>query len=119
MARFPGAVTIVTPTAGGGPYAVRGITATAVCSVSADPPCISQARAAQPEQINSPPATGTTTPTAPPSLTDADLTFCCTVPETLQTGSHGIFISQITSLTHGNAEALIYAQSGFHRLAPI
>ena len=37
MARFPGAVTIVT-SAGGG--ARRGITATAVCSVSADPPSL-------------------------------------------------------------------------------
>ncbi len=37
MARFPGAVTIVT-TAGAG--ARRGITATAVCSVSADPPSL-------------------------------------------------------------------------------
>jgi flavin reductase (DIM6/NTAB) family NADH-FMN oxidoreductase RutF len=37
MARFPGAVTIVT-TAGGGER--RGVTATAVCSVSADPPSL-------------------------------------------------------------------------------
>lgn len=37
MARFPGAVTIVT-SAGAG--ARRGITATAVCSVSADPPSL-------------------------------------------------------------------------------
>ncbi|MDX5356223.1 MAG: flavin reductase family protein [Rhodobacterales bacterium] len=37
MARFPGAVTIVT-TAGGGER--RGITATAVCSVTADPPSL-------------------------------------------------------------------------------
>lgn len=37
MARFPGAVTIVT-SAGGGER--RGMTATAVCSVSADPPSL-------------------------------------------------------------------------------
>ncbi len=37
MARFPGAVTIVT-SAGGGER--RGITATAVCSVTADPPSL-------------------------------------------------------------------------------
>ncbi len=37
MARFPGAVTIVTA-AGGGER--RGITATAVCSVTADPPSL-------------------------------------------------------------------------------
>lgn len=37
MARFPGAVTIVT-SAGGGQR--RGITATAVCSVTADPPSL-------------------------------------------------------------------------------
>ncbi|GGE10664.1 flavin reductase (NADH) [Gemmobacter megaterium] len=37
MARFPGAVTIIT-TAGGGER--RGITATAVCSVTADPPSL-------------------------------------------------------------------------------
>ncbi len=37
MARFPGAVTIVTTGQGGGR---RGITATAVCSVTADPPSL-------------------------------------------------------------------------------
>lgn len=37
MARFPGAVTIVTSRAG---PERRGITATAVCSVSADPPSL-------------------------------------------------------------------------------
>lgn len=37
MARFPGAVTIVTALAG---VERRGITATAVCSVSADPPSL-------------------------------------------------------------------------------
>lgn len=37
MARFPGAVTIVTASHGG---ARRGITATAVCSVTADPPSL-------------------------------------------------------------------------------
>ena len=37
MARFPGAVTIVTALAGTGR---RGITATAVCSVTADPPSL-------------------------------------------------------------------------------
>lgn len=38
MARFPGAVTIVTARTAGG--ARRGITATAVCSVTADPPSV-------------------------------------------------------------------------------
>jgi flavin reductase (DIM6/NTAB) family NADH-FMN oxidoreductase RutF len=38
MARFPGAVTIVTALTQGGQR--RGITATAVCSVSADPPTL-------------------------------------------------------------------------------
>lgn len=37
MARFPGAVTIITALSEDGP---RGITATAVCSVSADPPSV-------------------------------------------------------------------------------
>ena len=45
MARFPGAVTIVTARTAGGER--RGITATAVCSVTADPPsvlvCLNQA----------------------------------------------------------------------------
>lgn len=40
MARFPGAVTIVTARAGAGPDTRRGITATAVCSVTADPPSL-------------------------------------------------------------------------------
>ena len=38
MARFPGAVTLVTARTPGGER--RGITATAVCSVTADPPSL-------------------------------------------------------------------------------
>ncbi len=154
MARFPGAVTIVTASAGPDPDNRRGITATAVCSVTADPPsllvclnrqtgtCAAVARTGRfnvnllpgdggPLALHFAGTTGATgadkfttgnwhdDPDGIPILKDAALTFCCTVTETLQAGSHSIFIGQITSLTHGNAQALIYAQSGFHRLAPI
>ncbi len=154
MARFPGAVTIVTASAGPGPAARRGITATAVCSVTADPPsllvclnrqtgtCAAVARTGRfnvnllpgdggPLALQFAGASGATgadkftagdwhdDPNGIPILTDAALTFACTVTETLQAGSHSIFIGQITSLAHGNAEALIYAQSAFHRLTPL
>lgn len=154
MARFPGAVTIVTARAGSGPAARRDITATAVCSVTADPPslfvclnrqtgtCAAVASTGRfnlnllpgdggPLALHFAGAGGVTgadkfttgnwhdDPDGTPTLNDAALTFCCTVTETLQAGSHSIFIGQITSLTHGTGPALIYAQSGFHRLAPI
>ncbi|MDZ4394840.1 flavin reductase family protein [Cypionkella sp.] len=154
MARFPGAVTIVTARAGPGPEARRGITATAVCSVTADPPsllvclnrqtgtCAAVAATGRfnvnllpgdggPLALHFAGAGGATgadkfttgdwhdDPHGTPILQDAALTFCCTVSETLQAGSHSIFIGQITSLTHGAGPALIYAQSAFHRLQPI
>ena len=118
MARFPGAVTIVTARAG--PETRRGITA--VCSVTADPPsllaCLSRqtgtcaAVAASgrfnvnllsgdggPLALHFAGTTGATgadkftasngydDPDGLPILTDAALTFCCTVSETLQAGS--------------------------------
>ncbi|WP_054008367.1 flavin reductase family protein [Cypionkella psychrotolerans] len=154
MARFPGAVTIVTARAGAGSDARRGITATAVCSVTADPPsllvclnrqtgtCAAVAASGRfnvnllpgdggPLALHFAGAGGVTgadkfttgawcdDPHGTPILQDAALTFCCTVSETLQAGSHSIFIGQITSLTHGAGPALIYAQSGFHRLQPL
>ncbi|MDO8984543.1 MAG: flavin reductase family protein [Cypionkella sp.] len=118
MARFPGAVTIVTARAG--PEARRGITA--VCSVTADPPsllvclnrqtgtCAAVAASGRfnvnllsgdgcPLALHFAGTTGATgadkftasnghdDPDGLPILTDAALTFCCTVSETLQAGS--------------------------------
>ena len=154
MASFPSAVTIVTARAGDGPEARCGITATAVCSVTADPPsllvclnrqtgtCAAVAVSGRfsvnrlpghsgPLAVHFAGAGGATgackfdtgdwhyDPDGTPILTDAALTFCCTVGETLQAGSHRIFIGQIISLTHGAGPAVIYAQTDFHRLAPI
>ncbi len=154
MARFPGAVTIVTASAGPGAEDRRGITATAVCSVTADPPsllvclnrqtgtCTAVAETGRfnvnllpgdggPLALHFAGASGATgadkfttgnwhdDPHGIPILQDAALTFCCIVSETLQAGSHSIFIGQITSLTHGAGPALIYAQSAFHRLTPL
>ena len=120
MARFPGAVTIVAARAEDGPDARRGITATAVCSVTADTPSLLVSLNRQtgtcaavsgrftvkllpgdggPLALHFAGTTGATRadkfttsnghddPDGLPILTDAALTFCCTVSETLQAGS--------------------------------
>ena len=151
MARFPGAVTIVTALAGD---QRRGITATAVCSVTADPPsllvCLNRATgtcaAVQDSglfnvnllQGDDGPmarrfagmagvtgadkfAQGDWHPDARglPLLHSALLGFCCEVTAATKAGSHCIFIGRITAITHQTGAALIYEQSGFHRLERI
>ncbi|KAF0173250.1 MAG: nitrilotriacetate monooxygenase component B protein [Rhodobacteraceae bacterium] len=151
MARFPGAVTIVTALSG---TERRGITATAVCSVTADPPsllvCLNRktgtcaavaesgrfavnllADAAHPIALRFAGVGGVTgedkfaagswaTDAAGlPLLAEAVTSFSCEVAETLQAGSHTIFIGQITGLVQNAGAALIYEQSRFHRLSPL
>ena len=95
MARFPGAVTIVTALHG---TERRGITATAVCSVS---------------------ATWRQDQSGLPVLADAVTRFSCAVSEQIDAGSHTIFIGQITGLSETDGAALIYQQRQFHRLTPL
>jgi flavin reductase (DIM6/NTAB) family NADH-FMN oxidoreductase RutF len=116
MARFPGAVTIVTVRAGPGPEARRGLTATAdppsllVCLNRQTGTCAVAAASGRfnvnllsgdggPLALHFAGTTGATgadkftasngydDPDGLPILTDAALTFCCTVSETLQAGS--------------------------------
>ncbi len=151
MGRFPGAVTIVTTTTGEGR---RGITATAVCSVTADPPsvlvCLNRAtgtRAAVGEtgrfnvnllaEADSPLAlrfagTGGVTGAAKfaagdwredgrglPVLASARVALSCEVTDTLEAGSHTIFIGRISEMRDGDGPALLYEGRGFHRLSPL
>ncbi len=153
MARFPGAVTIVTAR-DPATRERRGITATAVCSVTADPPsllvCLNRktgTRAAVqasgrfnvnllagdggPLALRFAGADGVTgeekfatgdwqdDPDGVPLLSGAILTFGCMVSESLEAGSHSVFIGQIGGLTLGDGAALIYEQSRFHRLQPL
>lgn len=152
MARFPGAVTIITTRAGDGGW--RGITATAVCSVTADPPsllvCVNRATGtcagiAESGRFNvnllpDPShdlamrfagAGGVTgadkfaqgdwreDARGLPVLADARIAFCCNVAESLQAGTHQVFIGRILDILQGPGAALVYEQSRFHRLAPI
>ena len=151
MARFPGAVTIITAAAG---QDRRGITATAVCSVTADPPsilvCLNRqtgtcamvretgrfnvsllAGDAQEIALRFAGAGGVTgaekfalgrwteDSRGLPVLEDAVTTFSCEVAEMTDAGSHTVFIGQITELAVGEAPALIYERSRFHRLEPL
>ncbi|GIX14493.1 MAG: flavin oxidoreductase [Paracoccaceae bacterium] len=151
MARFPGAVTIVSTAAGG---ERRGITATAVCSATADPPsllvCLNRktgtcamvhqtgrfnvsllAGDAQDIALRFAGAGGVTGDAkfelgnwsadsrGLPVLADAVATFSCDVTATTEAGSHSVFIGRIVELSIGDAEALVYERSRFHRLQPI
>lgn len=151
MARFPGAVTIVTALAG---TERRGITATAVCSVTADPPsllvCLNRATgtcaAVQEAGLfnvnllqggNGAMAqrfagmggiTGEDKfaegdwrpdPRGLPLLSGALLGLSCEVTNATEAGSHCIFIGRIMGVVQQDGAALIYQQSGFHRLERI
>ena len=151
MARFPGAVTIVTALAG---TERRGITATAVCSVTADPPsllvCLNRAtgtcvavqetglfnvnllqggNGAMAQRFA---GMGGVTgedkfaegdwrpdPRGLPLLSGALLGLSCEVTNATEAGSHCIFIGRIMGLVQQDGAALIYQQSGFHRLERI
>lgn len=151
MARFPGAVTIVTALAGA---EQRGLTATAVCSVSAEPPsllvCLNRktgtcaaVRASGLFNVNL--LQGPASPLALrfagaggvtgaekfalgdwgvdarglPLLGQALVGFSCEVAEMVDTGSHTVFIGQISAIHLGDGAALVYEQARFHRLQPI
>jgi flavin reductase (DIM6/NTAB) family NADH-FMN oxidoreductase RutF len=152
MARFPGAVTIVTARTATGER--RGITATAVCSVTADPPsvlvCLNQSTGTcaavqetgrfavnllaedegalamhfagqggvtgEDKFLN---GTWQDDPLRLPILSSAMVALSCEVTSSVQTGTHRIFIGQISNLAHGDGAALIYEQSRFHRLSPL
>ena len=151
MARFPGAVTIVTT--GTGPDR-RGLTATAVCSVTADPPsllvCLNRktgtcAAITQRGHFNvnllsdeggqialtfagAQGATGEAKfqtgdwledARGLPRLTTAVACFSCEVAESVEAGSHTMFIGRIIGIDQRERPALLYEQSRFHRLAPV
>lgn len=152
MARFPGAVTLVTARTPGGER--RGITATAVCSVTADPPsllvclnartgtCAAVAEtgrfavnllAGEAEAValafagqgglsgEAKFAVGTwgAGPDGLPLLQDAVVSLSCRVGESLEAGSHRIFIGLIETLHLGQGQALVYEQSRFKGLIPL
>ncbi|MEZ5798690.1 MAG: flavin reductase family protein [Paracoccaceae bacterium] len=151
MARFPGAVTIITALHG---TERRGITATAVCSVTAEPPsllvCVNRktgtcaaieagghfvvnllADPATPLALRFAGADGATgagkfdlgqwsaDAQGLPVLDEALVSISCKVAESVQTGSHMVFIGQITQIRHGSGLPLVYEQARFHRLAPL
>lgn len=151
MARFPGAVTIVTSLAGG---ERRGVTATAVCSVSADPPsllaCVNRrtgtCRAVHDcdrFNVNLLPdpsaalalrfagagnATGeekfalgnwVADRWGVPHLTDALIVFHCQVIQSVDSGSHTVFIGKIVELRIRDGTPLLYERSRYCRPEPI
>jgi len=151
MARFPGAVTIVTTRAGA---ERRGITATAVCSVTAEPPsvlvCINRktgtcAAVAETGRFNVNLLAGDGGEVAMrfagqggvtgedkfaagnwaederglPILRDSVVSLSCDVTESMEAGSHFVFIGEIAAIETGEGAALIYEQSRFHRLTPL
>jgi len=148
MALFPGAVTLITTGSGD---RRRGITATAVCSVTDTPPsllvCVNRktetcseitrlgkfsvqllggdsdeiamafagARGHKgPEKF----AVGEWDESdhGVPRLRDALASLCCTVTSHSDAGSHRVFIGRIEESTFAAGDALVYAQSRFHRL---
>lgn len=152
MARFPGAVTVVTARTVEGDR--RGITATAVCSVTADPPsvlvCLNKATGtcatvkttgsfavnllseAQGELALRFAGQGGVSgeekfadgdwlisDSGLPILQDASVALCCEVGESVEVGTHCVFIGRIVDLMHGQGNALIYERSSFQRLSPL
>ena len=151
MGLFPGAVTLITTGEGD---LRRGITATAVCSVSDDPPsllvCVNRSTGTCKEIARSGRfsvqllgqdhadvamtfagadgktgadkfATGNWSrcPVGQPRLGDALASVSCTVIATTDAGSHSIFVGSIEDVAFDQGEALIYAQSKFHRLTEL
>lgn len=151
MARFPGAVTIITARV---PEERRGITATAVCSVSAEPPsllvCVNRgtgtgaaihetgrfnvnllADPADELALRFAGARGVTgeekfavgdwgeDDRGLPVLNEALLSLSCDVTDTLEAGSHTVFVGCITQIHQGEGAPLMYERSRFHRLQPI
>ncbi|WP_421848875.1 flavin reductase family protein [Oricola sp.] len=150
MARFPGAVTIVTACAEG---ERRGITATAVCSVTAEPPsvlvCLNRktgtfAAVAKTGRFNVNLLAGDGGEVAMrfagqdgvtgedkfaagnwrkdgrglPVLADSVVSLSCEVTETMEAGSHSVFIGRIDEIATGGGAALIYERSKFRCLEP-
>ncbi len=151
MARFPGAVTIVTARAGA---ERRGVTATAVCSVSAEPPsllvCLNSKTGtchavAETGRFNVNLLAGDGGEVAMrfagqdgatgedkfrlgnwyeddrgvPLLGESIVGLSCNVTESIEAGSHIVFVGEISAITTGEGAALVYEQSRFHRLAPL
>ena len=151
MARFPGAVTIITARHGA---ERRGITATAVCSVSAEPPsllvCVNRktgtcAAIREQKAFNVSLLTDPASPLALrfagqdgitgeakfaegrwiddarglPLLDEALIGLSCDVSETMEAGSHTVFIGEIMHIRLGEGAPLVYEQSRFHRLEPL
>lgn len=144
MRKVPSAVTVVTAEHGG---RRRGLTATAVCSVSADPPqvlacvnrvgrahaCIEQAQAfainylsdgqvpvaqAFSRQADDPDdrfaaedwASGAQ---GVPLLRDALVSFACRVVQSLDCGSHTIFVGEILEIRQRDQRSLLYKSGEF------
>ncbi|MYM57530.1 flavin reductase family protein [Thalassovita mangrovi] len=151
MGLFPGAVTLITTGQGD---LRRGITATAVCSVSDTPPsllvCVNRKTGTCKEIARSgrfsvqllgqdhadvamafAGAKGQSgeekftvgdwgaCPNGQPRLSDALASISCEVITATEAGSHMVFIGRMEDVAFADGEALIYARSGFHRLAEV
>jgi flavin reductase (NADH) len=151
MGQFPGAVTLITTGTGD---LRRGITATAVCSVTDTPPsllvCVNRKTGTCAEIARSRRfsvqllgqdhadialafagaggASGVekfgagdwiSCPYGLPRLKGALASLSCELLSQSETGSHVIFIGKIEDVALTTGEALIYAQSKFHRLAAV
>ncbi|KZL05049.1 4-hydroxyphenylacetate 3-monooxygenase reductase component [Pseudovibrio axinellae] len=151
MALFPGAVNVITTGAG---ELRRGITATAVCSVTDSPPsilvCVNKKTGTCAEITRSgrfsvqllgeeqtslamtfagtDGLTGaekfdniewSECPLGLPQIDDAIASISCEVSTSTEAGSHQVFIGRIEHMQTGQGEALVYAQSKFHKLANV
>lgn len=144
MRRVPSAVTVVTAEHGG---RRRGLTATAVCSVSADPPqvlacvnqggrahaCIARAQAfainylsdaqapvamAFSRQADDPderfrPQDWVAGAQGVPLLRDALVSFACRVVQSVECGTHTIFVGEILEIRQQDQRSLLYKSGEF------
>ena len=144
MRKVPSAVTVVTAEHRG---RRRGLTATAVCSVSADPPqvlacvnkggrahcCIAEAHAfginyladsqmpialAFSRPVDDPderfhPGDWTTGAEGIPLLRDALVSFACRVVQSVDCGTHTIFIGEILDIRQQDQRSLLYKSGEF------
>ena len=140
MARLGAAVNIVTTVGADGP---RGFTASAVCSVTDDPPtlllcvnrahdtvCVNTLWAAQEDlcgifagltgltgadRFNH--GNWTTLVTGAPVLEDGVVSFDCRITDVTEVGTHTVFFCEVVAIQSGPAhEGLIYFGRAYHRI---
>src|SRR5690349_6103246 len=108
MRSLAGAVNIITSAHAGHRY---GMTATAVCSATAEPPTV---------LVRIKNGNWTRLATGSPALVDALVSFDCRVVKKMAHGSHTIFLGQVEQMLLGQkGKPLLYSEGQYAKLASL